>query len=126
VSDEHGWASFNLSINKAGLEYLSCKWIGGDKCSVSEELVRSNGPYMRGSLFGNVIYVGPYKLNVIRYDDGIRGFYCYRNPNSFHNRLMPRIFPVYVRCVEFVRWIFSKHFLRWLESIIVGGYLDAP
>ena len=103
----YGRAEVGITRLPGRPEYIHFKWTGGNVCLVSEELVRENGPYWRGNLFSDIFHAGPYKLNVISYRDTNKYYLCYRNPNSLHNRIVPKIYPIYVRWIEFWRWIDS-------------------
>ena len=107
MSEDYGWAVTTRHVSKTGLEYIIFKWEGGNFCRVSYELVREGGPYIHGTLFGDWLYVGPYKLRITRWNEDGMFFSCYRDPDSLHNRIVPKIYPVYVRWIEFWRWIGS-------------------
>lgn len=104
MTDTIGWVTTTVETSRNGMRYITCEWVGGDFCHVSVELIREGSPYIRGRLFDTWFYIGPYKLRVIRWNDNLSYFICYRDPNSIHNRLMPKIYPLYVRWVEFWNW----------------------
>ena len=102
-----------------GPEYITFKWAGGNVLLVTEELVReANGsPHWRGGLFDAYFYAGPYKLTVTGYNDDKRYFVCYR-PNTLRNRIMPKVYPLYVWWVALRRWVVTKEFRVWLKEKI--------
>jgi hypothetical protein len=97
------------------LRYVEFSWDGSNYCRVSQQLIDICDPaYAKfGGLRG---YIGPFKLNYLHTDREKLWQLFYHDPDSLYNRIIPKVYPLYVRWIEFWRWI-GPQFHNWLGSM---------
>ena len=98
-----------------GMKYYRFVWAGGVYISVTDELAADCDPaYM--SFLGLMGNFGPWKLQYVGDLPEYKSTHWYCNFKSLHNQIVPKIYPLYVRWVEFWRWVVTKQFRWWLKE----------
>ena len=87
-----------------GMKYYRFEWIGGRDLSITDEFIEDCDPAYAsfGEKWG---YFGPWKLQRIGHQSEWNTTSWYCDFGSLYNRIVPKIYPIYVRWIEFWRWI---------------------